>query len=101
MKRFEVWKLASADQEEQLVIVLQSERIDQIRSIIVAPLEPTTANLMIEKLTPQITVWGNPYVALITLLGAVDRRELVEKVDHAGEFDYEIMAALDRLFTGL
>ena len=101
MKRFEVWKLASVGQAEQLVIVLQSERVDQIRSIIVAPLEPFRTNLVIERLTPHIAVLGNPYVVLTTLLSAVDRRELVEKVDHAGQFDYEIMAALNRLFTGI
>ncbi|AMS28903.1 MAG TPA: hypothetical protein DIU09_07600 [Hyphomonadaceae bacterium] len=101
MKRFEVWKLATGDQPEQLVLVLQSERIDQIRTIVVAPLRPSTANLVIEKLTPQLSVQGTAYVALIPLMSAVDRRELIEKVDHAGQFDYEIMAALDRLFTGL
>ncbi|GIU67457.1 CcdB family protein [Candidatus Phycosocius spiralis] len=101
MKRFEIWKLAAVDQIEQLVVVLQSERVDQIRSIIVAPLRPAQANLEIEKLMPQIAVLGKPYVVLTPLLSAVDRRELVEKIDHAGAFDYEIMAALDRLFTGL
>jgi hypothetical protein len=101
MKRFEIWTLAAADSVEQLVIVLQSERIDQIRSIIVAPLRPAQTNLEIEKLMPRIAVSGKPYIVLMPLLGAVDRRELVEKVDHAGQFDYEIMAALDRLFTGL
>jgi hypothetical protein len=44
VKRYEVWQLKPASEQEQelpeLVKVLQSKRLDHLASVIVAPLQP-------------------------------------------------------------
>jgi CcdB protein len=50
---------------------------------------------------PEISINGERYVALVEQLAAVPRRALGRAISTAKNNDYEIIAALDMLFTGI
>jgi toxin CcdB len=103
MQRFEIWRLVSKDKrgEERLVMILQSEKIDHLASIIVAPLKPESADMVVPNLTPNIDIEGKAYTILVPLMTAIDRKQIGTWVLDAGGLDYEIGRALDRVFSGI
>jgi toxin CcdB len=103
VRRFEVWRRVSKDKHgaERLVMILQSEKIDHLASIIVAPLKPHSADMVVPNLTPNIDMDGIAYTILVPLLTAIDRKQLSTRVLDAGGLDYEIGRALDRVFSGV
>lgn len=104
-KRFEIWRLhpdrgQAPKASGPLVLVLQSERVGHLKSIIVAPMNDTDLDAAVPQLTPLIDVDGKRFVLLTPFLSAIDRSDLAERIGDAGPYDYEITRALDRLFHG-
>jgi toxin CcdB len=83
------------------IVILQHDRMASIRSVIAAPLVEWTSALASSRIHPSITVNGRRYVALIEELAAVPQPAFGERVGSAEAQRYEIIAALDLLFTGI
>ncbi|MEN9856549.1 MAG: hypothetical protein RLZZ157_1675 [Pseudomonadota bacterium] len=83
------------------MIVLQSEKIDHLQSIIVAPVKRERPDLAIPSLTPLLVLDGVSYAILVPFMSAIDRRELDVCVGHNPSIDFEVTKALDRLFLGI
>jgi len=50
---------------------------------------------------PTISVRGERYSALVEQLAAVQRNSLGPAISSASENEYEVIAAIDMLFTGI
>jgi hypothetical protein len=107
VKRYEVWQLKPAPEQKQehelpeLVMVLQSERLDHLASVIVAPLQPSRDDLIVPSLTPSLEVEGERYTILIPLMAAIDKRDFDIRLAEGSLLSYEIDRAIDRLFMGI
>jgi toxin CcdB len=84
-----------------LLLVLQHDRAGLIATVIVAPLVPADIGPLPSRLQPLVTVRGRKYVVLVSQLAAVPKRAIGHAVGNVMEFRYEIVAALDLLFTGV
>jgi CcdB protein len=108
MRRYEVWQLKPqpALNAQDLsfvdyVMILQSEKLDHLYSIIVAPLKPQRGDLMVPSLTPTLDINSTPFTILVPLMSAIDKRDLGTLVASGDTVSYEVTKALDRLFTGI
>ena len=83
------------------LIVLQSDLLAQdLKTVVVAPLEPAASGTFADKLNPEIVVEGTPYRLITQELVTVRSAVLGQaKMSAASEHD-AIVAALDLLFTG-
>jgi hypothetical protein len=103
MRRFDVWRTHGKDRTgaERYVLILQSEKIDHLTTIIVAPLRAKATDMFIPSLTPEINVNAMSYTALIPLMISIDRKLLDVLVCSVEERAYEITKAIDRVFSGI
>jgi toxin CcdB len=69
--------------------------------VIVAPLVPADRGPAPGRLHPILEVEGQRYVILTEDLGSMPRNRLGRVVGSAESHHYEIIAALDMLFTGI
>jgi toxin CcdB len=83
------------------LIVLQHDRVSSTTSVVVAPLVEATPALAHTRLHPQVVIAGRQYFVFIEDLAAIPKRILGRVVDSAEPNRYEIVAALDLLFTGI
>jgi toxin CcdB len=84
-----------------LLIILQHDRVIALRSVVAAPLVEATADLMASRLHPSVTIAGRRYVVLTEQLAAIAANTLGRTVASAESVRYEIVAAVDLLFTGI
>jgi toxin CcdB len=82
------------------LIVLQHDRVSSFSAVVVAPLLRTSGPLERTRLHPTVNVAGQTYVIFIEDLAAVPPRQLGRVVGTAEAKRYEIVAAIDMLFTG-
>ena len=82
------------------LLVLQSDLISGLRSIVVAPLVARPSFEGARQLNPIVSVEGVECWLATHELFAVDQRILRNKVSSVAEQRDEIIAALDFLFTG-
>ncbi|HYA07117.1 MAG TPA: CcdB family protein [Xanthobacteraceae bacterium] len=83
------------------LVVLQHDRVAALRSIIAAPLVETAVRLTGSRLHPSITISGRTYVIVVEELAAVEPNSLGRVITSAESIRYEIIAAIDFLFTGI
>jgi toxin CcdB len=83
------------------VIVLQSDRVASVGSMIVAPLERSAGAFARSRIHPAVEIDGTGYVILSERLAAVRSATLGRVIGNGAESRYEITAALDMLFTGI
>jgi toxin CcdB len=83
------------------VIVLQHDRVSSFATIVVAPLVRATSVQGQTRLHPSIDVDGVTYAMFVEDLAAVPRCTLGRVVGSAETNRYEILAAIDMLFTGI
>jgi hypothetical protein len=103
MRRFEVWELSSKDSlgNKRLVLILQSEKIDHLSTIVVAPLQALRPDMVVPNLTPSLDIAGTAYTILVPLLSAIERKQLTARVADGRIIEYEITRAFDRVFSGI
>jgi hypothetical protein len=103
MRRYEVWQLKPAEGQKfiEIVMILQSEKLDHLTSIIVAPLESTRDDLVVPSLTPSLELSGTRYTVLVPLMSAIDKRDFDFRLGDGEMLSYEITKAIDRLFMGI
>jgi toxin CcdB len=82
-------------------VVLQHDRVSSFSALVVAPVTAATPALAGTRLHPTLDVSGSGFVILVEELAAVPRRTLGRVVASAEPNRYEIVAALDLLFTGI
>jgi toxin CcdB len=83
------------------VIVLQSDRVAPVGSMIVAPLERSGGALARSRIHPAVEIDGARYVILSERLAAVRLATLGRVVASGADSRYDITRALDMLFTGV
>jgi toxin CcdB len=92
---------AASRRQYPLLLILQHDRVSSIGSIVVAPLKEEQAELAGNRLQPTLEVDGRRYVAFIEQLAAVPRQALGRAVGSAEAHRYDIVRAIDLLFTGV
>jgi toxin CcdB len=81
--------------------ILQHDHVTSIQSVVVAPLVRAGSGPASGRLHPILELEGQNYVVLIEDLGSMARSRLGRVVGSAESRHYEIIAALDMLFTGI
>lgn len=84
-----------------LLVVLQHDRAEVIATVVVAPLVPVSLGPIPSRLHPVVIVAGQEYVALVGQLAAVPKRVTGRVVGNVEDYRYQIVAAIDLLFTGV
>lgn len=82
------------------LIVLQSDLLHPVETVIVAPVVAEKASSSISKLNPALTVDGKRYRVIMQELAGVPRSRLGEAVSNAKARHNDVVAAIDLLFTG-
>jgi toxin CcdB len=83
------------------LVVLQHDRSSSTRSVIAAPLFVSNPALVRTRLHPSIQIQGRQYVVLTEELAAIPRQLLGRVVGSAESLRYDLIAAIDPLFTGI
>ena len=102
MAQFDVFSQGFArDHGIPYIIVLQSDLLSPLRSVVVAPLRRIGTTPVFDRLTPVLEVKGEKFVLALTEIVHLPAKLLgAPLASLAGERD-RIIAALDMLFTGI
>jgi toxin CcdB len=84
-----------------LLLILQHDQISSLQSVVVAPLVPSVAGIGTSRLHPVLEVSGRPYVVKMEDMAATPRGMIGAVMGSAMDRRYDIVAALDLLFTGI
>ena len=104
MHRFHAYELRSAKGQATypLVVNVQSELVDDLRTRVVVPLARATIfkGRVINRLMPILEIEGESWVMLTAQLGAIRVRDMgAEVADFSGN-RFAIIAAIDVLLSG-
>jgi toxin CcdB len=102
MKQFDLLRnpdIVSARMRPYLV-VLQSDFLSIVDTVVVAPLALPSRVKPIARLTPMVVVGSSEYVIVTSELAAVPKSALKRVVGSAAAKRDEILAALDLIFVG-
>jgi len=83
------------------VVVLQSDVVSETSFVIVAPLVPALPTSKPSRLYPTFDIVGRRHMLLTPDLASLPRKALAEPVASLSEQRFQIIAALDILFTGI
>jgi toxin CcdB len=102
MKQFDVLENVNRTSRAQypFLVVLQHDRLADYSAVIVAPLLAESPSLLKTRLHPPISVAGKHYVLITEELAAVSRKSLGPVIGSAIDRRYDIIRALDIVFTG-
>lgn len=82
------------------LIVVQSQFYDETPTILVAPLLKMPMQAVLTSVSLRVAFEGDPFVLLLSEIGAIDRPSTIRPADSLARYDDDIRRALDRLFTG-
>jgi hypothetical protein len=102
MRQFDLYRnpdTASAKRRPYLV-VLQSDLLTVVETVVVAPLVPLARSKSAHRLTPVIAIGGVEHAILVHDLAAIARSQLKRAAGTAVSKRDELMAALDLVFIG-
>lgn len=98
MARFHVYHLRHGD---TLVVDLQADLLDELKTRIVAPLIPASDfGRAMSRLNPCVSISGETYIIAIHLMAAVSVSEVGDMVPDLSNHRDEIVAATDFAFQG-
>jgi toxin CcdB len=102
IRQFDVFANPDADEAayRPFLVVLQSDLVSDLRSMIVAPLVKRQDMAGAQRLNPLVTVGDQEFWLATHELFALDRRILSNKAASLADRRDHIIAALDMLFTG-
>lgn len=83
------------------LIILQSDLLSSVATVLVAPLVKGQGHSRIAKLNPIVEVDGKPYAALVQEMAALLRKRLGAVKSNAAAQHTEFVAAIDLIFTGV
>ncbi len=99
MARFDVFESARGG---DLLLDCQADALAGLNTRLVAPLmQPNRAPKPAGRLNPSFEIDGTNYIMVTQYAGAVELRELGQKMASLSEHDREIVNALDFLITGV
>ena len=96
-----VENLSSSRSGYPFLIVLQSDRVASFNSLITAPLVAASDAFARSRIHPAIEVAGTEYIILSERLAAVQTDKLGRVAGSGETCRYQIIAAIDMLFTGI
>lgn len=82
-------------------MVLQSDLLSPLDTVIVAPVSPERSANTIEKLNPVVMVEGKRHRVSMIELAGVPRNRLGDAVTNVVHQHTDFVAAIDLLFTGI
>lgn len=82
------------------LVVVQSHFYDETPTILVAPLLKMPVQAVLTRVSLSVEFDGEPFVLLLSEIGAVDRRLAIRPTGSLTRYEDDIRRALDRLFTG-
>ena len=102
MKQFDIYRNSDPQSARRrpFLVVLQSDFLSVVDSVVAAPLVPLARTKPIARLTPVISVAGNDHALLIHEMSAISRSLMKRAVGTAASRREEIVAALDLVFLG-
>jgi toxin CcdB len=83
-----------------LVVIVQSHLLDNLPTVIVAPLLRSAERPAFTQVGLSVTFNGEDYTCSLAELSATDVHRLSRPLGSLRDYEYEIRRALDRLFTG-
>jgi toxin CcdB len=102
-RQFDVFANPDPDSagEHPYFVVLQHDIIGHLNTRIVAPLIAPRHLPLFEKLMPEVRVKGSRYAVDMTNIGPVPARLLENPITNLESARYQIVAAIDLVFTGI
>jgi len=82
-------------------VVLQHDVLGRLNTRIVAPLSAPKTIPFLERLMPEVTVNGSRYVVDMTNIGVIPVGALQDRVANLEDRRYDIVRAIDLVFTGI
>ena len=83
------------------LVVLQSDALKYIDTRVVAPLVGPKKIQFFERLLPEVTMNGSRYVVAVPDLAAIATAQLTLPVANLEQYRYQLIAAIDLVFTGI
>jgi len=102
MKQFDIYRNPDTQSARRTpyLVVLQSDFLSVVESVVVAPLVPLARRKPVARLMPIIAVAGIDHVLLAHEMAAISRALLKRPAGTAAPARDEIIAALDLVFLG-
>ena len=104
MRRFHAYELRSAKGRASypLVLNVQGELVDDLRTRVVVPLAPAAGfkGKVINRLMPLLEIEGESWVMLTAQLGAIRVQDMGLEVANLSDKRFTIIAAIDVLLSG-
>lgn len=82
-------------------VVLQHDALSGFNTRIVAPLIPANAASPFEPLMPEVRIKGSRYIVDMTSIGVMPVRALEERVANLKDRRYDILRAIQLVFSGI
>lgn len=103
MRQFDLVKnlISENSREFPYLLVLQHPFLDDLKSVIVAPVRTSQTTLIVPKLTVQLRTGNIIAFAAMYLLGPVEKNTIGVTVANATEFRDEIIRAYDLIISGI
>ena len=103
MAQFDVYRNDNARSRDAFpyMLDLQSDMLAALLTRVIAPLEPLTADPPMRRLNPIFTIEGRSVVMVTADLTSVRREQLRERVVSLESHRYNIIAAIDILWSGV
>ncbi|MEQ1717995.1 MAG: CcdB family protein [Hyphomicrobium sp.] len=102
MKRFDICPARGTGVRgrERLVIILQHEHLSDLATTVVAPLYSVRELPALNGLRPILTLGRKKFVIAIDRLVSIPKSQLATSVGSAEPIRFELLRAVDRLFSG-
>jgi len=102
-RQFDVFPNPDPDTAEDhpYLIILQSNRLSDIDTCVVAPLVSSRTLKLFEKLLPEVRIDGTAYKIAVPDLGAFPPHLIPEPIANLESERYRIISAIDLLFNGV
>jgi hypothetical protein len=101
-RQFQVWTLrqrqARGPASPTFILVIQSRRLEDLGTLIAAPLFRSSETGPIGKVRPEIVVSETPYRIQFDRMAVLDKRDLADLVMDASPMEWAFKSALDELF---
>lgn len=102
IRQFEVFANPDArtHREAHYLLVLQSDMLPTVLTVVVAPMRPRALAEGIADIQVPVLLDGEPYAVLVLELAHVPTRLLRRSMGRLLDFEFDIRRGLDRVFTG-
>jgi CcdB protein len=102
MKRFDVCRASGlgVSGKGRLVIILQHEHFVDLDSVIVVPLYGIRELPALKNVRPEFKIERQKFVAAIDRLASLPKQQIGTVVTNAESIRFELLRAVDRLFSG-